>query len=122
MPKPDPPQQSTLNELWKKPKSSNGIATKVKQEKGAKVEQKPAPEAEKMQVDEGQQDSAESSKRKQPEPAAQNNVQKSKKRRIVDSENEDAAPGITRQSLTLPMSHYTYGRTTETQKQVTLKA
>ncbi|ESK86638.1 dna ligase [Moniliophthora roreri MCA 2997] len=78
MPKPDPPQQSTLNELWKKPKTTNGIATKAKQGKGAKVEQKPALEAEKMQVDEPQQDS--------------DNVQRAKKRRIVDSEDEDAAP------------------------------
>ncbi|KAK7058984.1 ATP-dependent DNA ligase Cdc17 [Paramarasmius palmivorus] len=104
MPKADPPQQSTLNELWKKPKSSNGFATKASKGKGAKAEE--------MQVDEPEQAAAESSKRKQPESvttksngtieSSAESGSRSKKRRIIDSDEEDAASEPLKSKSTSP--------------------
>ncbi|KAL0071951.1 ATP-dependent DNA ligase Cdc17 [Marasmius tenuissimus] len=81
MAKSDPPQQSTLKEMWKKPK--------------AKVEEKVEEQEAAMMVDEpvDDQDTPETSKRRHSE-ASESNAPKVKKRRIVDSDDESTAPAV----------------------------
>ncbi|KAK1229697.1 ATP-dependent DNA ligase Cdc17 [Marasmius sp. AFHP31] len=81
MAKSDPPQQSTLKEMWKKPK--------------AKVEEKVEEQEAAMTVDEPmeEQDTPETSKRRHSE-TSESNAPKVKKRRIVDSDDESTTPAV----------------------------
>ncbi|KAG7099196.1 hypothetical protein E1B28_001063 [Marasmius oreades] len=86
MPKPDPPQQSTLKEMWVKKHKESKVPKEVEETRRAADEH------------ENTREMSESSKRRHPEVPETSNAPKQKKRKVVYSDDEDTSPATTTES------------------------